>query len=236
MFFLVNCLLDIEILNLNVYNNSIVTDNGENFNMRMRKKKNFDARFLSCSEFIVENPDDIRNKPVFLEIGCGKGKFISGLAARYPDRSLIAMEKVVDVAITAMEKIREEEITNVRFLLKDAVELNDYFQKGDVERIYLNFSDPWPKGRHYKRRLTYRRFLEIYKSVLPDNGEIYFKTDKRDFFDFSLEEFAASGFKLRNITYDLHNSEFAQDNIETEYERKFSALGSKINRVEAYLE
>ena len=146
------------------------------------------------------------------------------------------MEKVADVAITAMEKIRELGIGNVAFLLRDAGELNEFFEKCDVERIYLNFSDPWPKGRHYKRRLTYRKYLEIYKSILPDNGEIFFKTDKRDFFDFSLEEFEAAGFKLRNITNDLHKSEFAADNIMTEYEKRFSQLGSKINRVEAYLE
>ena len=226
----------IEFSNVYVYNNSIVTDYGENFNMRMRKKKNFDSRLAACEELVINEPEDIKKKPVHLEIGCGKGKFISELASLHPDRQYVAMEKVVDVAITAMERIEEEDIANVRFLLRDALELGEFFKKGDVERIYLNFSDPWPKGRHYKRRLTYRKYLEIYKTVLPDNGEIFFKTDKRDFFDFSLEEFAAAGFKLRNITYDLHKSEFNENNIETEYERKFSNLGAKINRVEAYLE
>ncbi len=170
-----------------------------------------------------------------MEIGCGKGSFIVELARRHPDRNYIAVEKISDVILLAMEKAKAAELTNVRFLIGDAGTLTEVFKKGDISRIYLNFSDPWPKAGYAKRRLTHRGFLEKYKSILTDDGEIHFKTDNRALFDFSLEEFEACGFALRNVTNDLHNSPYNEGNIVTEYETNFSAKGFTINRVEAYL-
>ena len=214
--------------------------------MRMRKKKHRDERMSACSEFIIKSREDILNnsrlsdvtgiiKPVHLEIGCGKGSFIAECAKRNPDINYIAMEKVTDVIILAAEKVRDSMIENVSFINGDAKNIPEYLLKGEVSRIYLNFSDPWPKSGHYKRRLTYKDFLEIYKSVLTDDGELFFKTDNRSLFDFSLEQFEACGFKLRNVTYDLHASQYNDENIVTEYETIFSEKGFKINRVEAYL-
>lgn len=215
--------------------------------MRMRKKKHRNERLSACSDFIISQRDELLLdkrisdgngiiKPVQLEIGCGKGSFISECAKRSPNTVFIAMEKVTDVILLAAEKIKAEGIQNVLFINGDAKNLSEFFKDGEVSRIYLNFSDPWPKAGHYKRRLTYKDFLEIYKSVLTKNGEIFFKTDNRPFFDFSLLQLEESGFKLRNITNDLHQSEYNQENIVTEYEANFSAKGFTINRVEAYLE
>lgn len=170
-----------------------------------------------------------------IEIGCGKGAFISGMSEKNPDVGFIAVEKIADVIIVAAEKIKRSEKDNVRFLCCDAVHLESLFAPHSFERIYLNFSDPWPKARHAKRRLTYRDMLERFKNLLSENGKIEFKTDNRDLFDFSLEEFAAAGYVLENVTFDLHASEWAAENIVTEYEANFSAKGFKINRLEAYL-
>jgi tRNA (guanine-N7-)-methyltransferase len=145
------------------------------------------------------------------------------------------MERVSDVILLAAEKIKAEEAKNVKFLIGDAKGLCDIFPESSVRRIYLNFSDPWPKKGYYKRRLTYRGFLEIYKKILANDGEIIFKTDNSDLFEFSLEEFEAAGFKLKELTRDLHNSEYNENNIVTEYEKNFSEKGFKINRVVAYL-
>lgn len=214
--------------------------------MRMRKKKHRDERLSACSDLMIRSREDILNierisdgeklkAPIHLEIGCGKGSFIVGCAESAPQINYIAMEKVTDVVILAAEKIKSSEIENVHFINGDAKNIPEYLRKGEVSRIYLNFSDPWPKSGHYKRRLTYKDFLEIYKSVLTDDGEIFFKTDNRQLFDFSLEQFEACGFKLRNVTYDLHASPYNSQNIVTEYETIFSEKGFKINRVEAYL-
>jgi tRNA (guanine-N7-)-methyltransferase len=170
-----------------------------------------------------------------IEIGCGKGAFISGIAERNPDVGFIAVEKIGDVMIVATEKIKNSEMDIVRFLCCAAVHLEQIFAPHSFERIYLNFSDPWPKARHAKRRLTYRSMLERFKNLLSENGKIEFKTDNRDLFDFSLIEFEESGYILENVTFDLHASEWAKDNIVTEYEANFSAKGFKINRLEAHL-
>ncbi|MBO5274345.1 MAG: tRNA (guanosine(46)-N7)-methyltransferase TrmB [Clostridia bacterium] len=204
--------------------------------MRMRKKKHGAERIAACSDILIRSADDIPfEAPYELEIGCGKGSFIVELARRNPDRNYIAVEKISDVILLAMEKAKAAELTNVRFLIGDAGTLTEVFKKGDISRIYLNFSDPWPKAGYAKRRLTHRGFLEKYKSILTDDGEIHFKTDNRVLFDFSLEEFEACGFALRNVTNDLHNSPYNEGNIVTEYETNFSAKGFTINRVEAYL-
>ena len=203
--------------------------------MRMRKKKHGAERISACGEYFIAEGTEIKEFPIELEIGCGKGSFISGMAKRHPDKKFIAMERVSDVILLAAERIKSEEINNVKFIIGDARNLKEYFPASSVERLYLNFSDPWPKKGYAKRRLTHRGFLELYKEILVPNGEIVFKTDNIGLFEFSLEEFTAAGFKLRELTYDLHNSEFNDDNIVTEYEKNFSEKGFKINRVVAYL-
>lgn len=203
--------------------------------MRMRKKKHGAERISACSEYFVPEGTVITDFPIELEIGCGKGSFISGLSKRYPDKKFIAMERVSDVILLAAERIKAEEAKNVKFIIGDARNLKEYFPSSSVARLYLNFSDPWPKKGYAKRRLTHRSFLELYKEILVPNGEIVFKTDNIGLFEFSLEEFEAAGFKLKELTYDLHNSEYNDDNIVTEYEKNFSEKGFKINRVVAYL-
>lgn len=203
--------------------------------MRMRKKRNGAQRIAACSDYIINDPSEIVNFPVELEIGCGKGSFILALSKMNPETNYIAMERVSDVLLLAAEKIKSEGVNNVKFILGDAKDLPNMLPSGSVSRIYLNFSDPWPKKGYYKRRLTYRGFLDIYKNLLVPNGEIVFKTDNVGLFDFSIEEFEASGFKLRELTRDLHGSQYNENNIMTEYEKNFSDKGYKINRVIAYL-
>ena len=210
--------------------------------MRVHKKKHGAERLEACGSIVIK---DLRkegnnsrklfgnDKPLRIEIGCGKGDFIVGTAAKEPDVNFLAIERVSDVLVTAAEKVRESGLSNVRVCCVDAKELTEIFEKGSIDRIYLNFSDPWPKSRHEKRRLTHRSFLEIYKTILKDDGEIHFKTDNRGLFDFSVEEFKECNWKLDKLTYDLHNSEYMENNVMTEYERRFSGLGFSINRVEA---
>lgn len=213
--------------------------------MRVRKKKSGDARFLAQKDITLEYdreaPEMIHFNEVFpeysrfrIEIGCGKGSFIVEEAKRNPDVAFVAVEKVRDVIIFAMEKVTAAGLANVRFLCADAEKLDKLFAVDTFERIYINFCDPWPKARHAKRRLTYRKFLEKFKPLLRDDGTVAFKTDNRALFDFSLEEFPAAGFELRDVTFDLHASEWAEENIMTEYEKNFSEKGFKINRLVAY--
>ncbi len=213
--------------------------------MRMRKKKHGAERINACSDLLIQNTEiSVENisevfkndnpRPLWLEIGCGKGAFVCGLAERHPDVNLIALERIADVAMLAMEKCKAAELENVRFIIGDVAKLWDIFKDGSIDRTYLNFSDPWPKAGHAKRRLTHRLFLEQYRRILKPDGAIFFKTDNRGLFDFSLDEFRETGFRLENLTYDLHNSEYAADNIMTEYEKNFSEKGFSINRVEAW--
>ncbi len=214
--------------------------------MRMRKKKHGSERIEACSELLLSIstvnaetaagafPESTPDAPLWMEIGCGKGAFVTGLAARHPEARLIAMERVADVAMLAMEKCKSLELANIRFLIGDAAKLWDTFEDHSIDRLYLNFSDPWPKAGHAKRRLTHRNFLTQYRRILKPEGAIFFKTDNRGLFDFSLEEMRECGFRLENVTYDLHNSEFAEGNIMTEYEKNFSEKGFPIHRVEAW--
>lgn len=211
--------------------------------MRMRKKANREARLEKCAPILVGDPTLNKGNwqkafgngnPVQLEIGCGKGGFISQLAAKNPEINYIAIEKCTDVIIMAMEKIMNLGLKNVLFINGDAGLLPDIFEKGEITRIYINFCDPWPKSHHKKRRLTHRNFLDIYKSVLADGGEVHFKTDNRKLFEFSLNEFADCGIKMKNISLDLHASSF-EDNIVTEYEKNFSEKGFPIFRCELIL-
>lgn len=210
--------------------------------MRMRKKKNVDQRMEKCGEFFISNPCDNKGKwneifanqnPVHVEIGCGKGGFVTGMAQMHPDINFVAVEVCIDALVIAVEKAYSETLPNVRFINIDARILPDVFAPGECERIYLNFSDPWPKSGHYKRRLTYKDFLENYRMVLKEKGEIHFKTDNAKLFEFSICSLSQNGFKLKNVTFDLHNSGF-EGNVMTEYEKRFSDLGQPIYRLEAY--
>lgn len=211
--------------------------------MRVKKKKYGAQRLEACGNIVIKNLKEAgntseklfgNNNPLRIEIGCGKGDFITGTAKKEPDVNFLAVERVSDVLVTAAEKVKNSELKNVRVCCIDAKELAEIFEEGSIDRIYLNFSDPWPKSRHEKRRLTYRSFLEIYKKILKPGSAVYFKTDNRGLFDFSVEEFKEFGLKLDKLTYDLHNSEYFESNVMTEYEKRFSSMGVPINRVEAY--
>lgn len=209
--------------------------------MRMRKKKNCAARIERCGDIRITEPEQYKGKwhevfgndnPIHIEIGCGKGAFVTGMAELHPDINFIAIEKVEDVIVMAMEKTVAKELSNVRFMDMDAERLEDFFEKGEIKRIYLNFSDPWKKNKQAKRRLTHKNFLDRYKRVLNNGDYIWFKTDNIKLFEFSLNSFAQENFKLRNITLNLHNSGF-EGNVITEYEQRFLDLGQPIYRLEA---
>ncbi len=213
--------------------------------MRVRKKRNGERRLAACSYMLVKSPSDAfggktgsgsPDRPLCLEIGCGKGKFITETALRHPDCDFIAMELVTDVILLAMERaaaLPGGPPQNLRFINGNAGQLAEIFEPNSVSVIFLNFSDPWPKTRHAKRRLTYRSFLEQYKKVLTNDGELIIKTDNDGFFDFSLSELSESGWVLDKLTRDLHESPYAADNIMTEYETAFSSRGKNINSVRA---
>ena len=209
--------------------------------MRMRKKKNCAARIERCGDIRITDPENHKgnwnevfgnDNPIHVEIGCGKGSFVVGMAKLHPDVNFIAIEKVEDVIVMAMEKAIANEVGNVRFMDLDAERIEDFFEKGEIERIYLNFSDPWKKSKQAKRRLTHKNFLDRYKKVLNSGDYIWFKTDNQKLFEFSLNSFCDEGFKLQNITLDLHNSGF-EGNVVTEYEQRFMDLGQPIYRLEA---
>lgn len=169
------------------------------------------------------------NNPIRIEVGMGKGKFITTLAANDPGINYIGIEKYSSVLIRALEKVQDEPLSNLRFIRMDAEEIGTVFDKGEVDRIYLNFSDPWPKDRHAKRRLTSGRFLERFENILKDGGLIEFKTDNRVLFDYSLEEARNNEWEIISYSYDLHNDPaLCEGNIMTEYEEKFSAAGNPI--------
>lgn len=168
------------------------------------------------------------DNPLHVEIGAGKGKFIIELAKNNPDINYVGIEKYSSVMLRALEKKREVELDNLYFIRFDAEYLTSIFGENEIERIYLNFSDPWPKDRHVKRRLTSQNFLSKYNLCLKKEGDVLFKTDNRTLFDFSLEELKAAKWSIRKVTYDLHNSEFNADNIMTEYEERFVAEGKSI--------
>ena len=196
---------------------------------------------IAVSEYVTQNPQEQKGNwseyfgtsaPLHVEIGMGKGKFITTLAQKHPEVNYIGVERYDSVLIRAVEKRKAQkelaELTNLTFLSEDAAKLPEVFAPGEVDRIYLNFSDPWPKDRHAKRRLTSKQFLAIYEQFLKPEGEICFKTDNRDLFDFSVEEAKAEGWELTEVTYDLHHSPYAEGNVMTEYEEKFSSKGNPI--------
>ena len=221
--------------------------------MRMRRKSNLEERLAACGDriiyldidvldFSVKDDRDIldingifgNDKPLELEIGCGKGQFIREMAKRQPDVNFLAVEVSSNVIVEAAEHVIEDGLDNVRFMRGNARYLDCFIPAKTVRRIYLNFSCPYPKNTYANHRLTHAEFLEIYKRLLTDDGEIHQKTDNMHFFEFSLEQFSQSGYGLRNISLDLHNSDF-EGNIMTEYEKRFTDLGQPIYRLEAYL-
>lgn len=193
---------------------------------------------IAESQWIVQDPAALRGKwkerfgndhPVYLEIGTGKGKFINQLAQENPEINYVGIEKYSSVLIRALDKLDESQIQNLLFIRGDAELICEYFGEGEVDRIYLNFSDPWPKDRHAKRRLPSKEFLRRFAQILTPEGTIEFKTDNRALFDFAVEEVEAGGFKILQITYDLHSDPVMKEgNIMTEYEERFSAKGNPI--------
>ena len=212
--------------------------------MRLRRKPWIDAAILDYADFVTPLGGDWskcagawtetfgRTASLHVEIGVGKGDFLTELAARHPEVNYVGLEAQQGVLYFAARKAAARALSNVRLLVFDAAHLTELFAPREVDRIYLNFSDPWPKARHAKRRLTSELFLARYAAVLREGGEIHFKTDNMGLFDYSLETMAAQGWQLSRVTHDLHALGEA-DNIMTEYERKFSARGAKIGRVVA---
>jgi tRNA (guanine-N7-)-methyltransferase len=208
--------------------------------MRMRNKP-WAMEFLNENSNIVDTDGSYsgrigdffpESRPLHIEVGTGMGTFITELAARNPHINYVGIELDKNVMIRVVEKILEAELHNVRLLLLDAREIDTYFHKDGVERIYLNFSDPWPKNRHEKRRLTHETFLSKYRSILAEEGLVQFKTDNRGLFEYSLGSLNNFGMVFHEVKLDLHADE-PEDNIRTEYEDKFSAKGNKIYRLKA---
>ncbi len=193
---------------------------------------------IAQSEYVIHEPESQKGnwkqvfgneQPLYVEIGMGKGKFLHTLAKLHPERNYVGIEKYSSVLLRAIQKMEEEELANLKFIRMDAEEITDVFEKGEVAGIYLNFSDPWPKDRHAKRRLPSGTFLARYNEIVADGGRIEFKTDNRPLFDFAVEELNESVWKADVITYDLHaDEELVSGNVMTEYEEKFSALGNPI--------
>ena len=205
--------------------------------MRMRKKKNLDRRMENCADLWIKNPAAQRGKwrelmpqaqGVRLELGCGKGRFTAETAAANPQDLYVAVERVPDAMVIAMERCREKGLHNVFFIDGDAACLSDYFAPDEVDLLYINFCDPWPSVKHSRRRLTHENFLRGYRQVLRDGGEIHFKSDNRDLFEWSLFQFPKAGFELSQVTRNLH--EHGICGVMTDYEEKFHNLGTPINR------
>lgn len=196
---------------------------------------------IAESRFTIKNPEECKGKwnqvfgndnPVYVEIGMGKGQFIMTLAENNPDINYVGIEKYSSVLVRAIEKQEEKDLPNLYFIRMEAEDIAEVFDQGEVAGIYLNFSDPWPKDRHAKRRLTSTQFLARYEKILAAEGQIIFKTDNRELFDFSLQQVEeAEHWKLLNYTYDLHQSEYAEGNIMTEYEVRFVEKGNCICRM-----
>ena len=205
--------------------------------MRMRKKKHAEERIQVCidSGYMQWNVLFENDKPVHLEIGCGKGDFICSMALKFPDVNFIAVEKSTNVVVIAMEKAKNLNLTNIKFIIADAKELEHHFKPETISCIYLNFSDPWHKRYQQNNRLTSPVFLDIYKKFLKPNAKIILKTDNKDLFDFSVKTLPLNGFEIIDKTYDLYNSDFLNGNVQTEYEKKFVEQGVNICYLSAVL-
>lgn len=208
--------------------------------MRLRNKPWAKEKIATYPQYVIPNPEQYKGRwrelfgndhPIHIEIGTGKGQFITGMAKANPHINYIGIELYESVIVSALDKLIEHDLPNLRLLNINAKDLMNVFANGEVERIYLNFSDPWPKKRHEKRRLTYRSFLELYEQILVEEGEIHFKTDNQGLFEYSLVSFSQYGLMLTYVSLDLHRSDFV-GNIMTEYEEKFAAQGNRIYRCE----
>ena len=211
--------------------------------MRMRPKKNREPRLKKVENFFAAVDGETididasfdKKGPLWLEIGCGKGAFAEQMSLRHPDVNYLAVEKVIDVLLMAMEKASKSGCSNLKFCNCDVQNICVLLNGTKVDRMFINFCDPWPKKRNAKRRLTSPLFLEMYKTILKENARIFFKTDNTDLFAYSLEQFAKCGYTLENVCTDLHASVLNDENIETEYEKNFSEKGVKIKYLEAYI-
>ena len=210
--------------------------------MRVRNKA-WAPEELETNKQMIHDPESCKgrwhevfgnNNPIHVEIGCGKGRFVSQMALAHPDINYVGIERQTTVIAIAARRIEEEQ-KNIFLTQVDVENLESYFEVGEIDRLYINFCDPWPKKKQAKRRLTHKNFLEMYKRIFGEKAEIFFKTDNRNLFEFSLEEFCNNGWKLGNISLDLHNSD-CEGNIMTEYEEKFSSKGMPIYRLEAVWE
>ena len=205
--------------------------------MRLRNIPGADDAILN-SEYCIKNPEEQKGhwqdcfetaQPLHIEIGMGKGRFIMDMAALHPDINYIGIERYSSVLLRALQKMEQNPLPNIKFICMDAADVAEVFAKDEVDRIYLNFSDPWPKDRHAKRRLPSRQFLARYDEILKKEGQLEFKTDNQGLFDFALEELEPAGWKSVVVTRDLHaDPELSQGNIMTDYEEKFSSMGNPI--------
>lgn len=210
--------------------------------MRLRNKPWADDYIKDHGQYILQDPNELKGQwstifnntnPIYIEIGMGKGQFIVESARLNPDINFIGIERQSSVIVTALEKQVALDLPNLKFLHENGQDLTDFFEEGEVDRIYLTFSDPWPKNRHEKRRLTYKTFLTVYEKLLNSSGVLHFKTDNRGLFEYSLVSFSQYGMVLDDVYLDLHKSDF-EGNVMTEYEEKFSAKGNPIYRVHAH--
>ena len=213
--------------------------------MRLRNIPGAKDAILEC-DWVIDEPERFKGKwesvfgekrPLFLEVGMGKGRFLMDMARLHPERNFVGIEMYDSVLLRALQKREEleeagEKFSNLVFIRVDARLLPEIFEKDEVDGIYLNFSDPWPPNRQRKRRLTWRAYLEVYDEILRQQGDLCFKTDNQRFFEWSLQEICQFGWLIQNISLDLHNSDF-EGNVMTEYEEKFSAEGYRIYRLEA---
>lgn len=209
--------------------------------MRVRNRKGATELLEANPQYVVLNPEDAKGKwhqifgndnPIHIEVGSGKGAFITGMAKQNPNINYIGIDIQKSVLSYALDKVLAADVPNIKLLWVDGDSLTNYFEDAEIDRLYLNFSDPWPKKRHEKRRLTYKTFLDTFKQILPEQGEIHFKTDNRGLFEYSLVSFSQYGMTLNGVWLDLHASDF-EGNVMTEYEQKFSSKGQVIYRVEA---
>lgn len=209
--------------------------------MRVRNRPGAAEMLAAHPNFVISDPTLWKGKwnelfendhPIHIEIGMGKGQFITGMAKAHPEINYIGVEMQVSVVSIALDKLIEQPLPNLKLLHVDGSALTEYFADSEVDQIYLNFSDPWPKKRHEKRRLTYKTFLAVDEQILRPNGEIHFKIDNQGLFEYSLASFSQYGMILKQVWLDLHQSQF-EGNIMTEYEEKFSSKGQRIYRVEA---
>ncbi|CAM3146332.1 tRNA (guanosine(46)-N7)-methyltransferase TrmB [Lactococcus hircilactis] len=211
--------------------------------MRVKYRKGAPEYLKANTHLVVENPAEYKGRwserfgndhPIHIEVGCGKGAFIVGMAAKHPEINYIAIDLQLSVLSYALDRAIEAELPNVQMILVNGAQLSEFFEDGECDRVYLNFSDPWPKTRHEKRRLTYQTFLATDEKILKSEGEIHFKTDNRGLFEYSLVSMTNYGMKLKQVWLDLHADEaFAKENVMTEYEEKFSKKGQVIYRLEA---